>query len=174
MLTIGHSTRTLETFIHLLKLYEVRQVIDIRTVPRSRDNPQFNQDSLPIDLKTADIGYFHMPGLGGLRRPQRDSRNLGWQNASFRGYADYMGTPEFQIHLDELVMLANQKRIALMCAEALPWRCHRSLVADALEVRGIKVAHVLSATDLQYHRLTPFAQWDGKFLIYPADGTSAQ
>ncbi|MGZ3493390.1 MAG: DUF488 domain-containing protein [Thermodesulfobacteriota bacterium] len=174
VVTIGHSTRTLEVFVLLLKTYDVRQVIDVRTVPRSRHNPQFNHDSLPIDLKAADIGYLHMPGLGGLRRAHRDSINLGWRNASFRGFADYMRTPEFENHLNELVKLAQDKRIALMCAEALPWRCHRSLISDALEVREIKVAHILSATHLQPHRITPFARWDGKFLIYPAEETSVQ
>ena len=174
MVTIGHSTRTLEVFVLLLKTYDVRQVIDVRTVPRSRHNPQFNHDSLPINLKAADIGYLHMPGLGGLRRAHRDSINLGWRNASFRGFADYMRTPEFENHLNELVKLAQDKRIALMCAEALPWRCHRSLISDALEVREIKVAHILSATHLQPHRITPFARWDGKFLIYPAEETSVQ
>jgi uncharacterized protein (DUF488 family) len=174
VVTIGHSTRTLEVFVLLLKTYDVRQVIDVRTVPRSRHNPQFNHDSLPINLKAADIGYLHMPGLGGLRRAHRDSINLGWRNASFRGFADYMRTPEFENHLNELVKLAQDKRIALMCAEALPWRCHRSLISDALEVREIKVAHILSATHLQPHRITPFARWDGKFLIYPAEETSVQ
>ncbi len=167
MVTIGHSTRTLETFIQLLQTHDVKQVVDVRTVPRSRHNPQFNHDTLPDDLKVAGIGYLHMPGLGGLRRPKPDSINLGWRNTSFRGFADYMRTPEFENHLNELVKFAQQKRIALMCAEALPWRCHRSLISDALEVREIKVAHILSGTYLQPHRITPFARWDGKHLIYP-------
>jgi len=174
VVTIGHSTRPLETFIRLLQIYAVKQVIDVRTVPRSRHNPQFNHDTLPGDLKAAGIGYLHMPGLGGLRRPKPDSINLGWRNASFRGFADYTGTPEFENHLNELVKLAQRKRTALMCAEALPWKCHRSLISDALEVRGIKVAHILSTTDLQPHRLTPFARWDGKHLTYPAEDTPIQ
>ena len=174
MVTIGHSTRTLETFIHLLQIYEAKQVVDVRTMPRSRHNPQFNRDTLPDDLKAAGIGYLHMPGLGGLRRPKPDSINLGWRNASFRGFADYTGTPEFENHLNELVKLAQRKRTALMCAEALPWRCHRSLISDALEVRGIKVAHILSTTNLQSHRITPFAWWDGKHLTYPAEDTPIQ
>jgi len=174
VVTIGHSTRSLETFIHLLQIYDAKQVIDVRTVPRSRHNPQFNHDTLPDDLKAAGIGYLHMPGLGGLRRPQPDSINLGWRNASFRGFADYMRTPEFENHLGELATLAQVERTALMCAEALPWRCHRSLISDALEVKGIKVAHILSATHLQPHRITPFARWDGKYLIYPAEKTPVQ
>ena len=171
VVTIGHSTRTLDTFIHLLQTYDAKQVIDVRTVPRSRHNPQFNHETLPDNLKAAGIGYLHMPGLGGLRRPRPDSRNLGWRNASFRGFADYMRTPEFENHLNELAKLAQRKRTAVMCAEALPWRCHRSLISDALEVRGIKVAHILSATHLQPHRMTSFARWDGKYLIYPAEET---
>ena len=174
VVTIGHSTRTLETFIHLLQIYDVKRVIDVRTVPRSRHNPQFNHDTLPGELKVSGIGYLHLPGLGGLRQPKPDSINLGWRNASFRGFADYMGTPEFENHLNELVKLAERKRTALMCAEALPWRCHRSLISDALEVRGTKVAHILSVTNLQSHRITPFAQWDGKYLTYPAEKTPLQ
>jgi uncharacterized protein (DUF488 family) len=174
VVTIGHSTRALETFIQLLQIHNVKQVIDVRTVPRSRHNPQFNHDTLPDDLKAAGIGYLHMPGLGGLRRPEPDSMNLGWRNASFRGFADYMKTSEFENHLNALIRLSQRKRIALMCAETLPWRCHRSLISDALEVRGIKVAHILSATHLQPHRLTPFARWDGKLLTYPAEETSVE
>src|SRR5208337_4489930 len=110
----------------LLQPYEVKQVVDVRTVPRSRHNPQFNRETLPDDLKASGIGYLHMPGLGGLRRPRPDSTNMGWRNASFRGFADYMETPEFENHLGNLIGLAQRKRVALMCAEALPWRCHRS------------------------------------------------
>jgi len=169
--TIGHSTRTLETFIHILQTYEVKQVVDVRTVPRSRHNPQFNQETLLDDLKAADIEYLHMRGLGGLRHPRRDSENEGWRNASFRGFADYMGTPEFEHHLGELIRLSQRRRIALMCAEALPWRCHRSLIADALEVREIRVGHILSATHLQPHRMTPFVQVKGTHLTYPPERT---
>lgn len=174
VVTIGHSTRTLETFIHLLQSYHVKLVVDVRTVPRSRHNPQFNRDTLPGNLTAAGIGYLHMPGLGGLRRPKPNSMNLGWRNDSFRGFADYMRTPEFQEHLDEVVKLAAHNRAALMCAEALPWRCHRSLISDALVVRGIKVAHILSTTHLQPHRITPFARWDGKVLTYPVEKTPLQ
>lgn len=169
--TIGHSTRTLEAFIQLLRIYGVEQVVDVRTVPRSRHNPQFNHETLPDDLKAVGMEYLHLPGLGGLRHPRPDSENVGWHNASFRGFADYMGTPEFENHLDELIKLAQHKRIALMCAEALPWRCHRSLIADALEVRGIKVAHILNSTHLQPHRMTPFAKVNGTRLVYPLEKT---
>ena len=166
VVTIGHSTRTLETFIRLLQSYEVKQVVDVRTVPRSRHNPQFNRETLPDVLNAATLGYLHMPGLGGLRRPRPDSRNTGWRNASFRGFADYMETPEFESHLGKLIELAQCKRVALMCAEALPWRCHRSLIADALEVRGIRVAHILSSNNLQPHRIWSFAQVAGTRLLY--------
>jgi uncharacterized protein (DUF488 family) len=138
VLTIGHSTLTLKEFISLLHAHGTTCVVDVRTVPRSRHNPQFNKASLPSSLKKAGLGYVHLPGLGGLRRARPDSVNLGWRNASFRGYADYMQTPEFEQSLDEMVQVANQERIVLMCAEAVPWRCHRSLIADALLVRGVR------------------------------------
>src|SRR5664279_5523523 len=128
VMTIGHSTRTLEEFIRLLQAHAVSRVADVRTVPRSRHNPQFNKDSLPLALKKAGLVYAHMPGLGGLRHAKGDSINMGWRNASFRGYADYIQTPEFEQSLEELIRLAKQERIAIMCAEAVPWRCHRSLI----------------------------------------------
>jgi len=131
VLTIGHSTRTLLEFISLLQAHAVTRVVDVRKVPCSRHNPQFNKDSLPGSLKKAGLGYVHMPGLGGLRHPQPDSVNTAWRNASFRGYADYMQTPEFEESLEELIQWANQDQIALMGAEAVPWRCYRSLIADA-------------------------------------------
>ena len=169
VLTIGHSTRTLEEFIGLLRAHAVSRVVDVRTVPRSRHNSQFNKDSLPDSLKRAGVSYVHMPGLGGLRHAKRDSLNLGWRNASFRGYADYMQTPEFAESLEELIQLANQGRIALMCAEALPWRCHRSLIADALTVRGIRTEDIMSPTRRQIHTLTPFAKACGTTVTYPAE-----
>src|SRR5437763_12649136 len=154
VLTIGHSTRTIEEFVGLLQAHAVSRVVDVRTVPRSRHNPQFNLDSLPGSLKEANLGYVHRPGLGGLRHARRDSVNRGWRNASFRGYADYMQTPEFEQSLEELIRLAKQDRLALMCAEAVPWRCHRSLIADALLVRGIRTEDIMSATRRQVHKLT--------------------
>ena len=167
VLTIGHSTRTLEEFISLLQAHAVTRVVDVRTVPRSRHNPQFNKDSLPGSLKKVGLGYVHMPGLGGLRHAQPDSLNTGWRNASFRGYADYMQTPEFEQSLEELIQWANQDQIALMCAEAVPWRCHRSLIADALLVHGIRTEDIMSPTRRQVHTLTPFAKVRGTEITYP-------
>ena len=171
VLTIGHSTRTLEEFIGLLQKHAVSRVIDVRTVPRSRHNPQFNKASLPVSLKKAGLSYVHLPGLGGLRHARRDSLNLGWHNASFRGYADYMQTPEFEKSLEELVQWAKQDRIALMCAEAVPWRCHRSLIADALLVRGIRTEDIMSPTRRQVHTLTPFAKVRGSTITYPIEAS---
>ena len=169
VLTIGHSTRMLQEFISLLKTHSVTRVVDVRTVPRSRHNPQFNRDSLPEELKKVGLGYVHLPGLGGLRHAKRDSLNLGWRNASFRGYADYMQTPEFEGSLDELIQLAKQDRIAIMCAEAVPWRCHRSLIADALLVRGIRTEDIMSPTNRTVHALTPFAKVRGTTITYPTE-----
>jgi uncharacterized protein (DUF488 family) len=169
VLTIGHSTRTLEEFICLLQAHGARRVVDVRTVPRSLRNPQFNKTSLPESLKKAGLGYVHMPGLGGLRHAARDSINTGWRNASFRGYADYVQTPEFDKSLQKLIQLANQDRIALMCAEAVPWRCHRSLIADALLVRGIRTEDIMSPTRRQVHTLTPFARVQRTTITYPSE-----
>jgi uncharacterized protein (DUF488 family) len=173
LLTIGHSTRTVEEFIGLLRAHAVSRVVDVRTVPRSRHNPQFNKASLPGSLKKAGLGYVHMPKLGGLRHAQRDSLNVGWRNASFRGYADYMQTPEFAKSLEELIQLANQDRIALMCAEAVPWRCHRSLIADALLVRGIRAEDIMSPTRRQVHTLTPFAKVRSTTITYPTEASQS-
>ncbi|HEX5221341.1 MAG TPA: DUF488 domain-containing protein [Verrucomicrobiae bacterium] len=168
-MTIGHSNRTLDEFIRLLTAHEVSRVVDVRTVPRSRHNPQFNKASLPRALKKAGLSYVHRPGLGGLRHARRDSVNLGWRNASFRGFADYMQTPEFAQNLEELMQLAARERVVLMCAEAVPWRCHRSLIADALLVRHIRTEDIMSVTRRQVHTLTPFAQVRGTVIRYPAD-----
>jgi uncharacterized protein (DUF488 family) len=167
--TIGHSTRSIEELIEILKAHSIEHVIDIRTVPRSRANPQFNRESLPASLQAAGIAYEHMPGLGGLRRARRDSINTAWRNASFRGYADYMQTPEFEASLDQLVAIAQERPSAIMCAEAVQWRCHRSLVADALLARGIRVEHIQSATRAQPHRMTPFAQVNGSKIVYAGE-----
>lgn len=169
VLTIGHSTRTLEEFIGLLRAHEATLVVDVRTVPRSRHNPQFNKTSLPRALKKAGLGYVHIPGLGGLRHAKRDSLNVGWRNSSFRGFADYMQTQEFEQSLVELIRLMKQNRMALMCAEAVPWRCHRSLIADALLVRGIRTEDILNPTCRQVHTLTRFAKVRGTKLTYPAE-----
>ncbi len=168
VLTIGHSTRPLAEFVHLLKAHGVQRLVDVRTVPRSRHNPQFNRDQLSPALHSARIHYSYMPGLGGFRHARKDSVNTGWRNASFRGYADYMQTADFQQHLDELIGLARQERIAVMCAEAVPWRCHRSLIADALLVRGIEVREIIGGSGTRLHALTPFAQIHGTQILYPA------
>jgi uncharacterized protein (DUF488 family) len=169
IMTVGHSTHTLEEFIHLLQAHGARCVVDVRTVPRSRHNPQFNKASLPRSLKKVGLDYVHLPGLGGRRHAKADSPNVGWRNASFRGYADYMQTAEFAQSLDELVQLAKQKRIVLMCAEAVPWRCHRSLIADALLVRGIRTEDITSPTRRHVHTLTPFAKLNGTRITYPVE-----
>jgi uncharacterized protein (DUF488 family) len=166
--TIGHSTHPIDEFTGILQAYGIRQLVDVRIMPRSRHNPQFNQENLAPSLQTADIAYRHMPGLGGLRHARRDSINTGWRNASFRGYADYMQTPEFQENLETLIALASDVPTAIMCAEAVPWRCHRSLIADALVVRGIPVEEILTAAKARPHALTSFAKVDGHTVTYPA------
>lgn len=168
--TVGHSTHPIDEFVRILEAHGIRQVVDVRTVPRSRHNPQFNRENLPVSLKAAGIAYRHMPELGGLRHPKRDSINTGWRNASFRGYADYMQTPEFHAGLDKLIVAAAEVPTAIMCAEAVPWRCHRSLIADALSIRGIEVREILSASKAQVHALTPFAMVNGSELTYPGAG----
>jgi uncharacterized protein (DUF488 family) len=152
----------------MLQAFGVKRLMDIRTVPRSRHNPQFNFDSLPESLEQAGIAYRHMKELGGLRHARPDSLNTGWHNASFRGFADYMQTPEFEDGLEKLIDAANQKQVAIMCAEAVPWRCHRSLIADALTARGIQVKDIMSATRATPPSLTPFAKVDGTRVTYPA------
>jgi uncharacterized protein (DUF488 family) len=167
VLTVGHSARPLGEFLGLLQAHGVTLVVDVRKMPRSRRNPQFNRDALPASLRQAGIGYVDLPGLGGLRRRKPDSPNGGWKNASFQGYADYLLTPEFERSLQELIRHAGGQRAALMCAEAVPWRCHRSLIADALVVRGIPVEHILSEKRTQRHTLKPFARVEGTRITYP-------
>lgn len=167
ILTIGHSTRSIEEFLELLRAHEVELLADVRTVPRSRRNPQFNTDVLSATLAAAGIGYIHLPALGGLRRPRPESPNTGWRNASFRGYADYMQTPAFERAIEELIAAAANTRVAVMCAEAVPWRCHRSLIADALSVRGVPVGHITGKSEPGPHRLTPFARFEGTRITYP-------
>ncbi len=168
VLTVGHSTRPIDVFVGLLRANGVTHLLDVRTVPRSRHNPQFNSDALAGSLRDAGIAYTHAPGLGGLRRASPDSVNAAWRNASFRGYADYMQTPAFAQNLANVVDLAAAERVALMCAEAVPWRCHRSLIADALLVRGVAVEEIVSETRRSPHKLTPFARVDGTSVTYPA------
>lgn len=167
--TIGHSTLKLVEFIALLGAYGIECLVDIRSVPRSRHNPQFNADTLGKALRACKIDYVPLPALGGLRHARKDSPNTGWHNASFRGYADYMQTEEFGRGLDELIALSRKARTAIMCAEAVPWRCHRSLVADALLVRGISAIEILSATSYREHKMTPFAHVEGARITYPPE-----
>lgn len=169
--TIGHSTHLLDIFVALLTTHQVQHVLDVRTVPRSRHNPQFNRDTLPASLQLAHIGYTHMPGLGGLRHTHAGSPNGAWRNTSFRGYADYMQTPEFSENVEEVVQRALQERCVLMCAEAVPWRCHRSLIADALTVRGVRVEDIMGVKERKLHLLTPWAQVKGLGITYPPPAT---
>jgi uncharacterized protein (DUF488 family) len=171
ILTIGHSTHPLEEFVSMLKAHDVTQLVDVRTVPKSRRVPQYNSDSLAKTLPAQGIDYVHLKALGGLRRAKKDSVNTGWRNASFRGYADYMATEDFQQGIDRLLQLARAKRTVLMCAEAVPWRCHRSLIGDALLVHGVRVEDIMSAKVSRKHVLTPFAKVRGPEITYPPEGT---
>ena len=166
--TIGHSTHAIDEFLAMLRAYSIDALVDVRTVPGSRRNPQFAQDSLRASLAGAGIEYRHMASLGGLRRAAADSVNTGWRNASFRGYADHMQTPEFARAVDELVAIARSARAAIMCAEAVPWRCHRSLIGDAALARGLHVVDIMSAKQSKPHELTAFARVDGTRITYPA------
>jgi uncharacterized protein (DUF488 family) len=165
--TIGHGTKSIDEFVDLLKAYEVQRIVDVRTIPRSRHNPQFNKDILSKSLKKLHIGYIHIKGLGGLRHAKKDSVNTAWRNASFRGYADYMQTGDFKKNIERLIKIAKQKNIAIMCAESVPWRCHRSLIADALQVRGILVKNIMSQNICKDHDLTSWAKVKIFQVTYP-------
>ncbi len=165
--TIGHSTLPLDELVRALHRFEVGLLADVRTIPRSRHNPQYDGATLGSDLASASIRYLQLPALGGLRHPRKDSPNAGWRNSGFRGYADHMGSAEFERGLEQLRPLAEQQTVALMCAEAVPWRCHRSLLADALVVRGARVEHIVGG-QARSHRLTPFAVVEGERLTYPS------
>lgn len=165
--TIGHSTRPIGEFIRILDAYGIEEIVDVRTIPRSRHNPQFNEDTLREELRRHGIAYVHMKDLGGLRHTTKASVNTAWKNASFRGYADYMQTPEFVRAIDGLIELGKEKRVAVMCAEAMPWRCHRSLIGDALLARGVKVEDIMSEKASRPHRMTPWAKADGTRVMYP-------
>ena len=166
--TIGHSTRPIDEFIELLRAHGVREVVDVRTIPKSRHNPQFNEDDLNRFLQQECIKYIHLNALGGLRHSKKDSVNLGWRNTSFRGFADYMATPEFSEGLDMLVNIASVKPTTIMCAEAVPWRCHRSLIADALVIKGWTVRDIMTTISAPEHRLTSFLKIENGQLRYPA------
>ena len=167
--TVGHSTLPIERFIALLQAYSIERLVDIRTMPRSRHNPQFNNTALAGSLTLAHLEYVHIQALGGLRHARKDSPNTGWRNGAFRGYADYMQSEEFQDALETLIQMSRQKRVAIMCAEAVPWRCHRSLVADALSVHGIPVVEILPESSYRTHKLTAFAQVDRTQITYPPE-----
>jgi uncharacterized protein (DUF488 family) len=173
VLAIGHSTRAADVLVDLLVSAGVRTLADIRTIPRSRANPQFEGPALAQTLARAGIGYAHLPSLGGLRRPREGSLNGAWRNSSFRGYADHMQTPEFEEGMCELRALAREGPVAVMCAEAVPWRCHRSLLADALLARGVVVEHITGRGRTQPHRLTAFARIEGRKVTYPPGPAAA-
>lgn len=165
--TIGHSNRSIEEFIGLLWQNGIACLLDIRTVPKSRHNPQFGQEQLAASLAEAGIEYRYLRGLGGLRHPHKDSPNTGWRNDSFRGYADYMQSEEFAANVEAVIELGRSRPCVLMCAEAVPWRCHRSLVGDALLVRGVQVDDIIDARQRRPHKLTPFAHVEGTTITYP-------
>ena len=165
--TVGHSTMPIERFIGLLEAYGVERLVDIRSIPRSRHNPQFESGALADSLAARGIEYAHIQALGGLRRAHKDFPNTGWRNEGFRGFADYMQGEDFHNALETLIRMSRQKRVAIMCAEAVPWRCHRSLVADALSVRGIPAVEILSESSYRMHKLTPFARVEGTRITYP-------
>jgi uncharacterized protein (DUF488 family) len=170
ILTLGHSRHSLDEFVAMLPAHGVEQIVDVRSVPKSRRVPQFNAESLGIELPARGIAYVHLKSLGGLRHTTKESINMGWRNASFRGYADYMGSEEFRQGIARLLELASEKRTAIMCAEAVPWRCHRSLIGDALLVRGVKMEDIMNAKMRKEHALTPFAKVQGLEITYPAEG----
>jgi uncharacterized protein (DUF488 family) len=170
--TIGHSTRPIDEFMAILNAHGIACLADVRTIPKSRHNPQFTGNLLAASLKDAGIRYLHCPGLGGLRKPSKTSHNAGWNNAGFRGFADYMETKEFEQALERLVNTASRHPTAVMCAEALWWRCHRSLISDALLVRGVNVVHLLNLRKIEPHRLTSFAKIINGRLCYPAQAPS--
>lgn len=165
--TIGHSTRTIDDFIKLIKSYGIEEVIDVRTIPGSKHNPQYNEENLKISLAEQNIEYLHIKELGGLRKPNKDSINMGWKNKSFRGYADYMQTPEFSKALNQLIDLSKSKTVAIMCAEAVPWKCHRSLIGDSLVASKIAVEDIIAIGKSSPHELTKFAKVSGGNVTYP-------
>ncbi len=168
--SLGHSNRSLEELVELLAGAGVALVADVRTAPGSRRLPHFGRVALAAELPRHGIEYLHLPELGGLRRPRPDSPNTGWRNPSFRGYADYMQTDEWRAGLERLIELGRDRSVAMMCAEAVPWRCHRSLIADALVARGFSVLHLIGPRQTRYHTMTPLARVAGDRITYPAPG----
>lgn len=173
LFTIGHSTHSIEEFIALLAANQIRHLVDVRSIPRSRHVPQFNSEALAASLKAAGISYTHLKALGGGRHSRKDSINTGWRNASFRGYADYLATSQFADGLDTLVEIASTTPAAIMCAEAVPWRCHRSLIADTLILKGWEVRDIISAAPPAAHKLTPFLKPLNGQATYPDPDESA-
>lgn len=166
--TIGHSTRSYEALLALLKRHDIEMLADVRSYPGSRKFPWFGKECLHHALRRDGVAYLHSPNLGGRRKALPESANLGWRSASFRGYADHMQTPEFTVALNALMLLAADQRVAYMCSEAVPWRCHRSLISDALTARGVEVVDILDV-GAQPHRVTPFACFDSCNVTYPKE-----
>jgi len=164
---VGHSTKDLEEFIDLLRHHEIELLVDIRTIPASRRMPHFTKAALEGSLALANIDYMHMPALGGLRKPRPESVNTGWRNQGFRGYADYMQEESFWKAIEELMVLGKSRRTAIMCAEAVPWRCHRSLTSDALTVKGVEVRHIIGMAAPAAHVISAFAVVEGGRITYP-------
>jgi uncharacterized protein (DUF488 family) len=169
--TIGHSTRTIDDFIKLIKAYRIEMIVDVRTIAGSEYNPQYNEESLKNSLGKYNISYMRMKGLGGLRHTTKESINTAWKNLSFRGYADYMQKPEFTQDIDQLIKLVKEKYVAIMCAEAVPWRCHRSLIGDALVIRDMRVIDIINEKNNNPHKITPFAQVKGQTITYPEEAS---
>jgi uncharacterized protein (DUF488 family) len=165
--TIGHSTRTAAEFLEMLQRHGIAGLADVRRFPASRRHPHFSRDALAEALPAAGVRYIHIPELGGRRQPSKQSHNIGWQNPSFRAYADYMSTDAFNDGVEKLLAMASAVPTAVMCAEAQWWRCHRQLIADALAARGIEVRHIMSLTSAPIHHVTPFAHVDGHDVTYP-------
>jgi uncharacterized protein (DUF488 family) len=169
--TIGHSNREFEDFSGLLKKNKIELLADVRSLPGSKYVPKFNQENLEKELPKKKIAYEYFKDLGGRRKalPEKESKNIGWKNKSFRAYADYMQTEEFVNALEELIKIIEQKRTTIMCAEAVPWRCHRNLISDALFVRGFSVREIISKNSVRDHKVTPFAKISGEKIIYPPE-----
>ena len=165
--TIGHSTHTIAEFVEMLQAFHIEMLVDVRSIPKSRHNPQFNKEELKKSLHEREIDYVHLGLLGGLRHTTKASVNTAWKNASFRGFADYMQGSEFAEGMEQLVGLAKDKRVAIMCSEAVPWRCHRSLIGDALLVRNYHVEDIMSGKTTKPHTLTPWAKVRGVKITYP-------
>jgi uncharacterized protein (DUF488 family) len=172
LFTIGHSTHSIEEFIELLNAHNVQHLVDVRSIPKSRHVPQFNTEALASSLRAANIDYTHLKALGGRRHSRKNSINTGWRHASFRGYADYMSAPQFAEGLAALIQIAGATPAVIMCAEAVPWRCHRSLIADAMILQGWEVRDILTKAPAAEHRLTPFLKVVNGLITYPPPNES--